>query len=106
MDEPKDTFSLEKKDVETRIEEMTKTGLLREGVVCLCKIWRSLELLAFLGMAAMLLWCGARVSNLASFRDALETIIIGLAAALFGRIGWSLPNSRAKEVVDRLTRLK
>lgn len=108
-----DTFSFEKKSIEERIAETTKTGLMREGVVCLCKIWRSLELLSFIGMSAMLLWCGSKLGSLSlsrrfweSYREIIEIVVVGLAAALFARIGLILPNSKAKEVVDRLTRLK
>ena len=101
-----DTFSLEQKSVEEQIAAMPPASFCRECLVTLNKIWKSLELLAFLGMIFMLLWAGTKIGSLASFKDALETLFVGLAAMLFARIGWALPNSKAKEVADRLTRIK
>lgn len=97
---------LKREPVEDRIARMTKTGLMREAVLTLRKIWQSLELLAFLGAAAMLIWGGTKITNIHGFADILEAVIIAISALLFARIGWSMPESRFKKAIERYTQIK
>jgi len=101
----KNEFSLKREPVEERIARLSKTGLMRETVLTLHKVWQSLELLAFIGAASMLLWGGTKISNIHGYTDFLEAIVIGIAALLFARIGWSMPESRFKKAVEKYTQV-
>lgn len=102
-------FGLEPKSVEARISEMTKTTLMRAGVLYLYKIWQSLELLSFLGAAVLLVWGGTKLKSLDSYwdkKDFLELLIIAGCSMLFARIGWNMPDSRFKQIVSKYTNLR
>ena len=97
-----------KSDVKSAINNQSKTTVLRECGVALKeialymgKIWQSLELLAFLASAGLLIWCGGRIFTSAGFKDITEAVILGLAAILFARLGWAIPQSAVKEFVEK-----
>lgn len=105
-----DPDELEKKPVEDRIKEMGRTSIMREGVITLLKIWRSLEMLCFLGAAMMLIWAGSRIPALwnapewqAAIKELMGMLPILLAAVLFTRVGWKLPESRFQKIYQNLT---
>lgn len=99
-------LGLKKTDVETVIKDQTKTSLMREGVLYLKKIWESLELLAFIAAAAMLIWCGGKIATInwswsEGTKDLAEVVMVGLAALLFARLGWAVPTGKVKEYVEK-----
>lgn len=97
----KQEFGVTQKPVESRIKEQSTKSILREMALSLKHIWHSLELLAFLGAAAMLFWGGAKMTQIAGIKDMTEAVIIGIAALLFARIGWAMPDGAVKSVVEK-----